>query len=141
MPLRGASPADPVSPCVFIFAPAEFKLHFGWRAFSCASAGEWSPLLFFFATGSGPLVADETERHEPDVDMFASMAGKCSALKIAERDFACATVAFFHSPGGRSSFTVPLDDPYDDSHIVTFSGEKARESKIICTSYRLTGCC
>ena len=28
-----------------------------------------------FATGSGPLVADETERHEPDVDMFASMTG------------------------------------------------------------------
>ena len=61
--------------------------------------------------------------------MFASMAGKCSALKIAERDFACATVAFFHSPGGRSSFTVPLDDPYDDSHIVTFSGEKGKREQ------------
>ena len=79
-----------------------------------------------FATGSGPLVADETERHEPDVDMFASMTGKCSALKVAERDFVCTTVAFFHSPGGRSSFTVPLNDPDDDSHIITFSGEKSK---------------
>ena len=73
-----------------------------------------------FLTGSSPIVADETERHEPDVDMFAAMAGRCSTLKVAERDFVCTTVAFFHSPGGRSSFTVPLNDPDDDSHIITF---------------------
>ena len=82
-----------------------------------------------FATGSGPLVGDETERHEPDVDMFASMTGKCGALKVAERDFVCTTVAFFHSPGGRSSFTVPLNDPDDDSHIITFSGEKSKREQ------------
>jgi hypothetical protein len=61
--------------------------------------------------------------------MFASMAGKCSALKVAERDFVCTTVAFFHSPGGRSSFTVPLNDPDDDSHIITFSGEKSKREQ------------
>ena len=82
-----------------------------------------------FSTGSSPLVADETERHEPDVDMFASMTGKCSTLKVAERDFVCTTVAFFHSPGGRSSFTVPLNDPDDDSHIITFSGEKSKREQ------------
>jgi hypothetical protein len=82
-----------------------------------------------FSTGTGPLVADETEQHEPDVDMFASMAGKCSTLKVAERDFVCTTVAFFHSPGGRSSFTVPLNDPDDDSHIITFSGEKSKREQ------------
>ncbi len=82
-----------------------------------------------FLTGSSPLVADETERHEPDVDMFAAMAGRCSTLKVAERDFVCTTVAFFHSPGGRSSFTVPLNDPDDDSHIITFSGEKSKRER------------
>jgi hypothetical protein len=85
--------------------------------------------VIFVLTGSGPLVADETERHEPDVDMFASMAGRCGTLKVAERDFVCTTVAFFHSPGGRSSFTVPLNDPDDDSHIITFSGEKSKRER------------
>jgi hypothetical protein len=85
--------------------------------------------LIFFLTGSSPLVADETELHQPDVDMFAAMAGRCSTLKVAERDFVCTTVAFFHSPGGRSSFTVPLNDPDDDSHIITFSGEKSRRER------------
>ena len=85
--------------------------------------------FIFLLTGSGSIVADETERHEPDVDMFASMAGRCSTLKVAERDFVCTTVAFFHSPGGRSSFTVPLNDPDDDSHIVTFSGEKSKRER------------
>lgn len=88
-----------------------------WRAVAAC--------LIFLSTGAGPLVADEAERHEPDIDMFASMAGKCSALKVAERDYVCTTVAFFHSPGGRSSFTVPLNDPDDDSHIITFSGDKS----------------
>jgi hypothetical protein len=83
----------------------------------------------------GALVADETEQAGPDIDMFASMAGKCSTLKVAERDFVCPSVAFFHSPGGRSSFVVPLSDPDDASHIVTFSGAK---SKRVDDSYELT---
>ena len=73
--------------------------------------------------------ADEVERHEPDLDMFASMTGKCSTLKVAELDFSCTTVAFSHSPGGRSGFTVPLNDPEDDSHIITFSGERSRREQ------------
>jgi hypothetical protein len=85
--------------------------------------------FIFFLTISTPIIADETERHEPDVDMFASMAGRCSTLKVAERDFVCTTLAFFHSPGGRSSFTVPLNDPDDDSHIITFSGEKSKRER------------
>jgi len=86
-------------------------------------------------TTSGALVADEAERHEPDIDMFASMAGKCPVVKVADRDFVCTSVAFFHSPGGRSSFTVPLNDPDDDSHIVTFSGDKAKRDQDV---YELT---
>jgi hypothetical protein len=73
---------------------------------------------------SATLFADE-----PEIDMFASMAGKCSTLKVAERDFVCTSVAFSHSPGGRSGFTVPLNDPDDDTHIITFSGEKAKREQ------------
>jgi len=58
--------------------------------------------------------------------VFASMAGKCSTLKVAERDFACTSMAFSHSPGGRSAFTVPLNDPDDENHIITFSGENGK---------------
>ncbi len=82
-----------------------------------------------FLTVSGALVADEAERHEPDIDMFASMAGKCSAVKVADHDFACKSVAFFHTPGGRSSFAVPLNDPDDDEHIITFSGDKSKRDQ------------
>lgn len=82
-----------------------------------------------FPIASVALLADEVERHEPEIDMFASMAGKCSTLKVAERDFACTSVAFSHSPGGRSSFIVPLNDPDDDTHIITFSGEKSKREQ------------
>jgi hypothetical protein len=82
-----------------------------------------------FSVTSVTVFAGETERHEPEIDMFASMSGKCSTLKIAERNFACTAVAFSHSPGGRSGFTVPLNDPDDDSHIVTFSGEKSKREQ------------
>ena len=92
-----------------------------WRVIAVASIS--------LLTASGALVAEETERHEPDIDMFASMAGKCSSVKVAERDFVCTSVAFFHSPGGRSSFTIPLNDPDDDSHIITFSGDKTKRDQ------------
>jgi hypothetical protein len=83
--------------------------------------------VMFFSTAFA-VVADENEKVEPDIDMFASMAGSCSTLKVADRDFVCKSVAFFHSPGGRSSFVVPLNDPDDASHIVTFSGDKAKRA-------------
>ena len=61
--------------------------------------------------------------------MFALMAGKCSTLKVVERDYACTSVAFSHSPGGRSGFTIPLNDPEDDTHIITFSGESGKRKQ------------
>jgi hypothetical protein len=79
-----------------------------------------------FSIAAGALLADEAGQSGPDIDMFASMAGKCSMLKVAERDFTCPSVAFFHSPGGRSSFAVPLNDPDDTSHIITFSGATSK---------------
>jgi hypothetical protein len=69
------------------------------------------------------------ERRAPDIDMFASMAGRCSTLNVVGRDFACTSVAFFHSLGGRSNFTVALNDPEDESHIISFSGEKVQRAQ------------
>jgi len=72
------------------------------------------------------LASDELQRQEPDTVIFAMMSGKCSTLKVAGRDFACRAVAFFQTEEGRANFTVALDDPSDDSHIVTFSGDNGR---------------
>src|SRR6478672_2541393 len=92
-----------------------------WRAIAVA--------FICFPIASVALFAEEVERHDPEIDLFASMAGKCSTLKVAERDFACSSVAFTHSPGGRPSFIVPLNDPDDDTHIITFSGEKSKREQ------------
>ncbi len=75
------------------------------------------------------LASNETKPQEPDADIFALMSGKCSTLKIAGRDFACRAVAFFHSEQGRTNFTIALDDPTDDSHVISFSGENARREQ------------
>ena len=93
-----------------------------WRSVGIASA--------LFLVASFELLAVEIE-----IDVFASMAGKCSTLKIADRDFGCSSVAFSHSPGGRSGFTIPVNDPDDDSHIITFSGENGRRDDNV---YELT---
>ena len=100
-----------------------------WRAVAVA--------FISFSIASVALVADEVERREPEIDMFASMAGKCSTLKVAERDFACTSVAFSHSPGGRSSFIVTIQTMILTSS--RFQVKKVRESKIICTSYQSIG--
>jgi hypothetical protein len=75
------------------------------------------------------LVSNETDQQEPDTDIFALMSGKCSTLKIAGRDFKCRAVAFFHGEQGRTNFTIALDDPTDNSHIISFSGENGRRDK------------
>jgi len=69
---------------------------------------------------------DELQRQEPDTVIFAMMSGKCSTLKVAGRDLACRAVAFFQTEEGRANFTVAIDDPGDDSHIITFSGDNGR---------------
>lgn len=74
-------------------------------------------------------VSNETKRQEVDIDLFALMSGKCSRLKIAGRDFACRSVAYFHSEQGRANFTVVLDDPTDASHVISFSGETGRREQ------------
>jgi hypothetical protein len=75
------------------------------------------------------FVSDETKRREPDSIIFVSMSGKCNTLKVAGRDFGCRAVAFFQTEQGRANFAIVLDDPADNSHIVTFSGENARKEQ------------
>ena len=82
-----------------------------------------------FSVVSFAVCADEAERNAPEIDMFASMTGKCSTLKVVERNFLCTSIAFSHSPGGRSGFTVPLNDPEDDAHIITFSGQESKRDQ------------
>jgi hypothetical protein len=54
------------------------------------------------------------------------MSGRCSRLNIAGRDLPCRAMKYFHSRAGRAYFTVAIDDPADNGHIVSFSGENAR---------------
>jgi hypothetical protein len=75
------------------------------------------------------FVANETKRMEPEMNIFALMSGRCTRLRIADRDFACRAVAYFHTEQGRGNFTIALDDPTDDSHIITFSGEHGRRGE------------
>jgi hypothetical protein len=63
---------------------------------------------------------------EPDTIMFASISGKCKALKVAGHDFACRAVAYYQTEEGRGNFVIALEDPADDQHIITFSGENGR---------------
>jgi hypothetical protein len=76
---------------------------------------------------AAPAVAQEQAK--PDVDLYALMTGKCSRLTVAGRDFGCKIVAYFHSEKGRANFTVALDDPADDSHVISFSGEYGRRTQ------------
>jgi hypothetical protein len=70
-----------------------------------------------------------SEETEPDVDLYALMSGTCTMLKIDGRDFACKMVAYFHTEKGRADFTVPLDDPADESHVISFSGDNGRRTQ------------
>jgi hypothetical protein len=70
--------------------------------------------------------SDELQRQEPDTIIFAMMSGKCRTLKVAGRDLSCRAVAFFQTEEGRANFTIAINDPKDDSHIITFSGDNGR---------------
>lgn len=72
--------------------------------------------------------ANEPERPELYIDLLALMSGKCPTLKIAGRNFGCKVVAFAHSEKGRVNFAVALDDPSDDAHVISFSGENGKRA-------------
>jgi hypothetical protein len=101
-----------------------------WQAFAVALIFIANPAMAEPFNGSGPQLAlNDAKPQEPDTDIFALMSGKCSTLKVAGRDFACRSVAFFHGEQGRTNFTVALDDPADNSHVISFSGENGRRDQ------------
>jgi hypothetical protein len=79
-----------------------------------------------FSVAISLLAAPSLAADDSDTIIFAMMPGKCSTLNVAGQAFACRAVAFFQTEEGRANFTVALDDPNDDSHIITFSGDNGR---------------
>ena len=75
-----------------------------------------------------PMAMASSPEERPDIDLYALMSGTCRTVKVDGREFPCKTVAFFHSEKGRAHFTVALDDPSDESHIIAFSGVNGRRS-------------
>jgi hypothetical protein len=83
--------------------------------------------LIAVAIGCWPALAASGPVY--DVDLYALMSGTCRNVNIAGRSYTCKAVAYFHNLRGRSEFTVVLDDPADNSHIVSFSGESAERTQ------------
>jgi hypothetical protein len=71
----------------------------------------------------------ESKGQDADIDLYALMSGSCSTVEVAGRYFGCRSVAFFHSKQGRAHFTIVLDDPADDKHVIAFSGENGRRKQ------------
>jgi hypothetical protein len=89
--------------------------------------------MIFLASSSiaqtiAPILPEQLEQQDPDIDIYALMTGRCPTLKVAGRDFACKVVGFFHGEHGRVNFTVVLDDPADANHIISFSGKNGQRS-------------
>jgi len=73
-------------------------------------------------------IVDENKPQTANIDLLALMAGKCSTLNIAGRDFTCRTVAYVHNVQGRVYFTIAVDDVTDKNHIISFSGENGERT-------------
>lgn len=82
-----------------------------------------------FAEPSAPIpVNNPPAQQNSFVDLLALMSGHCKTLKVAGRTFPCRTVAYAHGDKGRVNFTVAVDDPADDNHVVSFSGENGKRA-------------
>nr|WP_316189222.1 hypothetical protein [Bradyrhizobium sp. SZCCHNS1054] len=84
-----------------------------------------------------PTPASTAQEVAPDIDLYALMSGTCRTLKVDGQDYPCKAVAFFHSEKGRAHFTVALDDPADQSHIIAFSGLHGHRSRTQQELYEL----
>jgi hypothetical protein len=73
-------------------------------------------------------VNNQVEQQNSFIDLLALMSGQCKTLTIAGREFACKAVAYAHGDRGRVNFAVAVDDPADDSHVVSFSGENGKRA-------------
>ena len=82
-----------------------------------------------FAESSTALAVNNPPAQQNSfVDLLALMSGHCKTLKVAGRPFACKTVAYAHDDKGRVNFAVAVDDPGDENHVVSFSGENGKRA-------------
>ncbi|MCA1376981.1 MULTISPECIES: hypothetical protein [unclassified Bradyrhizobium] len=82
-----------------------------------------------FAETSKPIpVNNPPARPNAFIDLLALMSGHCKTFRVAGRTFPCKTVAYAHGDTGRVNFAVAVDDPSDDSHVVSFSGENGKRA-------------
>lgn len=82
-----------------------------------------------FAETSDPIrVNNPPAQQNAFIDLLALMSGHCKTLRIAGRTYACKTVAYAHGDTGRVNFAVAVDDPSDESHVVSFSGENGKRA-------------
>lgn len=82
-----------------------------------------------FAETSEPIrVNNPPAQQNAFIDLLALMSGHCKTLEVAGRTYACKTVAYAHGDKGRVNFAVAVDDPSDDSHVVSFSGENGKRA-------------
>jgi hypothetical protein len=82
-----------------------------------------------FAEPSSPIpVNNPSGQQNAFIDLLALMSGHCKTLKVAGRTFACKTVAYAHGDKGRVNFAVAVDDPADENHVVSFSGENGKRA-------------
>jgi len=86
------------------------------------------PIASFEQNSEETTGSIEAKSQAAHTDVLALMAGKCSTLSIAGRDFSCRTVAYAHSIQGRVNFTVAVDDFTDEHHIISFSGENGERT-------------
>jgi hypothetical protein len=98
-------------------------------ALAATLIGLASPCLAGSSSPEAALVPvnSKAEQHSL-IDLLALMSGSCKTLKVAGREFACKAVAYAHGDKGRVNFAVAVDDPADDSHVVSFSGENGKRS-------------
>jgi hypothetical protein len=81
-----------------------------------------------FAESSLSIPVNNPQAANAFVDLLALMSGHCKTLKVAGRTFACKTVAYAHGDKGRVNFAVAVDDPADENHVVSFSGENGKRA-------------
>ncbi|MEY9124307.1 hypothetical protein [Bradyrhizobium yuanmingense] len=82
-----------------------------------------------FAETSEPVpVNNPPAQPNAFIDLLALMSGHCKTFRVAGRTLPCKTVAYAHGDTGRVNFAVAVDDPSDDSHVVSFSGENGKRA-------------
>ena len=108
-------------PCETLVTPRAMSYQPGMTMKLCRQA--FALAILFIAM---PARASDELRQEPDTVIFAMMSGKCRTFKVGGRDLPCRAVAFSQTEEGRANFTIAINDPRDDSHIITFSGDNGR---------------